>query len=354
MDELKKIKDDFSANVRGIDVKNREVDIIASTPKKDRHGSIIEQNGWELTSFKNNPVILFGHENTPAPFLGGPSINAGMPVAKANPETVMVVDDKLKMRIKFAETPFADTVFNLVQDGFINMVSVGFIPKQTDIIEDEDGNKTPVHKRMELLEVSIVSIPSNDEAQIVRMAKKLNRDVTDIKRVLVDFEKECKSFDVVPEGNVTISAKEYKKLTDYMEQKQPANKAASKVLKKFYDQKGEKAPANEIEAWEKMLEGMDVSEVKSFDDVVKLLEKSIELASKPVETPPEAKETPLQIPITSFKKLQELMQKDLEDVKAEALRKGVPTEDIPALLRKRTRELREEIKNGTSKLLSKL
>ena len=35
---------------------------IASTNSVDRHGEIVDNNGWELKSFKKNPVILWAHD----------------------------------------------------------------------------------------------------------------------------------------------------------------------------------------------------------------------------------------------------------------------------------------------------
>ncbi len=40
---------------------------VASTNSVDRHGEIVDNNGWDLKAFKKNPVILWGHDhNEPA------------------------------------------------------------------------------------------------------------------------------------------------------------------------------------------------------------------------------------------------------------------------------------------------
>ena len=36
---------------------------VASTNSVDRHGEIVDNNGWDLKSFKKNPVILWGHDH---------------------------------------------------------------------------------------------------------------------------------------------------------------------------------------------------------------------------------------------------------------------------------------------------
>src|SRR5271154_2639708 len=42
--------------------KNGSFDVIISTDDTDRSGEIVKQNGWELTNYKNNPIVLWGHD----------------------------------------------------------------------------------------------------------------------------------------------------------------------------------------------------------------------------------------------------------------------------------------------------
>jgi hypothetical protein len=37
-------------------------DVIISTEHTDRSGEIVKQSGWELANFKNNPIVLWGHD----------------------------------------------------------------------------------------------------------------------------------------------------------------------------------------------------------------------------------------------------------------------------------------------------
>jgi hypothetical protein len=50
IEKIRKAKDD-----------NGTFDVIISTEDLDRSGEIVRQNGWELTNYKNNPIVLFGH-----------------------------------------------------------------------------------------------------------------------------------------------------------------------------------------------------------------------------------------------------------------------------------------------------
>jgi HK97 family phage prohead protease len=125
---------------------------IGSTAAVDRVGEVVEQN-WNLENYKKNPVILYGHDQT------------GLPIGKA--VNVAVENGALTFDVKFVPAevyPFAGTVEAMYRDGFLNAVSVGFIP--TDI----DGNTI---KAAELLELSAVPVPANHEALMQRGARKM-------------------------------------------------------------------------------------------------------------------------------------------------------------------------------------
>jgi len=51
IEKIKKAKDD-----------NGTFDVIISTEDLDRSGEIVRQNGWEMTNYKNNPIVLWGHD----------------------------------------------------------------------------------------------------------------------------------------------------------------------------------------------------------------------------------------------------------------------------------------------------
>lgn len=145
-----------------------QFEVIASTGEMDRMGDRINPEGWELRDFKKNPVMLWAHDN----FMP--------PVARA--KKVWVEDKRLKVKGEFAPTPFAQELKILVEQGFLNAVSVGFVP----LMEDEKGQidiegkmyrhaeeeelKSFEEKRLkgegmrfekqELLEVSWVAVPA--------------------------------------------------------------------------------------------------------------------------------------------------------------------------------------------------
>lgn len=133
-------------------VGEREIEFIASTSSVDREGDTIAVDGWDLTAFRRNPVILWAHDYR------------ALPIGRAT--RVAVENGKLITRVQFAtaaEYPFADTVLQLVKGGYLNAVSVGFLPTRWAYNEQRGGVD---FLEQELLEVSVVPVPANAEALV--------------------------------------------------------------------------------------------------------------------------------------------------------------------------------------------
>jgi len=130
----------------------RQYEFIASTADMDRDGEVIDVEGWDLKNFKKNPVIMYAHDYH------------SLPIGKAT--KIGVRDGKLVNNVEFPPEgtyEFADIVERLVNTGYLKAESVGFVPKKW---EDGDGEKSPrrTYTKQELLEISIVPIPSNPRA----------------------------------------------------------------------------------------------------------------------------------------------------------------------------------------------
>ncbi|KKL75637.1 hypothetical protein LCGC14_2052890, partial [marine sediment metagenome] len=87
-----------------------------------------------------------------------------LPIGKA--PKVWLAGGKLKNTVQFPPEgtyEFADIVERLVDTGYLKTESVGFIPQKW---EDGDGDKGPrrTYLKQELLEISIVPVPSNPDA----------------------------------------------------------------------------------------------------------------------------------------------------------------------------------------------
>jgi len=147
----------------------RTITFIASTRAPDRHGSVLDQAEWSLENFRKNPIIGYQHNlygdsmcNAPDP---DDVIGRGVNVKVEGGILILdIVFDRNKEK--------AEKIFRKVQDGFLNAVSVGFIPILNEYGEesrkgDLERGENPDLDYMfgqELLEVSVVNIPSNPEA----------------------------------------------------------------------------------------------------------------------------------------------------------------------------------------------
>lgn len=120
-----------------------------SSGSVDRDNDIVNPDGWDFAEYRKNPIILWAHDAKQ------------LPLAKSARE--WVVDGRVRSVAEFPEKgvhPFADQVFALVGGGFIRGTSVGFRP-----IAAEPRQKGGYHyQRQELMEYSILPIPSNRDA----------------------------------------------------------------------------------------------------------------------------------------------------------------------------------------------
>lgn len=148
---------------------------VASDESKDSHGDIVRAASWDLKRYTSNPIVLFGHDNQ-------------------NPVGVSVKTWKdgtrLMSTIKLAEegtSPFIDTLRKLVAQKIIRSVSVGFKPTVEPLrITDKQGNWLGGFEFVgqELLEISLVSVPSNPNA--LSIAKSANASERDLQRLFIN------------------------------------------------------------------------------------------------------------------------------------------------------------------------
>lgn len=136
-----------------------EYEAVASAFTLDRDGEMIDPKGWKLDNYRKNPVILLGHNYHT------------LPVGRAL--WVKADDSGLKIKFKLATTDTGKEIQKLIDENILSTLSVGFIPK-TWIEPNEEGKSKGVRRiytECELLEVSLVSVPANPDATIVRMVK---------------------------------------------------------------------------------------------------------------------------------------------------------------------------------------
>jgi len=131
----------------------------------DRMGDVIEPSGWQLDQIKSDPPVLFNH-------------NRDQVVGRWT--DIRVKDGKLVGRIVWVKSdkwPMAQYVRDLVREGVLRTVSVGFQPVAREpLTKEADKQHGPFRfKKQVLLECSLVSVPANPNA--LALAKDLPRDV---------------------------------------------------------------------------------------------------------------------------------------------------------------------------------
>ena len=125
---------------------------VISTDEVDHHGDIISALGWQLDTYKNNPVFMWAHD------YARPVIGRAAEVW-SEPHSLMA-------RMEFAPTNFAREIAGLYQAGYQRGVSVGFKPLR---FEERRHSKTGAllglrFLEQELLETSAVPVPANRSA----------------------------------------------------------------------------------------------------------------------------------------------------------------------------------------------
>lgn len=119
----------------------------------DHSDDSIDPKGWSLGIFKRNPVALFSH------------MSWDPPIGRAS--NVSVQNDKLVGDIEFATADvyeFADTIYRLVDGGFLKAVSVGFKPDEWVFTSDKNRPYGIDFKKQTLLEISVCPVPCNPNA----------------------------------------------------------------------------------------------------------------------------------------------------------------------------------------------
>lgn len=131
---------------------------VASDETMDRSGEIVPAEAWDLSNFKKSPRILVDHDYRVEAIVG-----------KA-PNTYMEGKRLITEPVFHEHTELAKTVKKMVEDGFLDTMSVGFLRKS-----DAKGKVSN-----ELMEISFVAVPANPNARMLS--------------VTPDAEKAIKSF----------------------------------------------------------------------------------------------------------------------------------------------------------------
>ncbi len=151
----------------GIEVKldGEGFDWVLSDMTLDRDMERMDPTGWDLKEYRKNPLVMWSHERW-IPAIGVIK-NLKKPKEESGQLTGTVVFDES------GTDPLALMIASKVRAGILTKGSVGFRVKMIEILEDQRDGTRLIHRKQELVEFSIVNLPSNPSAQVQRMAKDL-------------------------------------------------------------------------------------------------------------------------------------------------------------------------------------
>ncbi|MDB5358859.1 MAG: hypothetical protein JWO51_156 [Rhodospirillales bacterium] len=157
---------------------NRQVRAIVSTPDPDRSGDIVVQGGVDLTAYRDNPVVLWGHDQS-------------QPIAKCI--EIGIDSGNLTALVQFppdGDDPLADLIYNRIKNGVINATSIGFIGRDIGAVDpknppqyDADGNNLGGPAKFitcELAEFSFVSVPAVRGALVTERSVSVTIDAAEL------------------------------------------------------------------------------------------------------------------------------------------------------------------------------
>ena len=154
-----------TAYTKEINKEERTIVAWASKAIIDRDKEIIKGNAWDLKAYRKHPIIILSHNYRE---LTNSWVGKTLWIKPS--------EEGLLFKAQFATTGAAKEAYQLVEDTGIAAFSVGFIPKKwedkmiKDMTEEEkemvkgsglgDGDKVRIYTKCELLEISLVSVPS--------------------------------------------------------------------------------------------------------------------------------------------------------------------------------------------------
>ena len=121
----------------------------ANTTDKDRTGDVVLASAWAkgIENFRRNPILLYQHDHN-------------KPVGRIT----NIIVDKKGIFVEASISDSAESLYGiktLIKDGVLKSFSVGFNVKEIDY---DRGSDVYFIKDVELLEISVVSVPANQNS----------------------------------------------------------------------------------------------------------------------------------------------------------------------------------------------
>lgn len=159
-----------TATFKALDDAITKFTAIITTNAVDRDQDVVIPSGMNSKEYESNPVLLYAHD---------PNKPIGKMVTMRRGEKSIDADFVLAPRPETHEGEWLpDTVGALMKFGALKGVSIGYMPLEGGMrkASKEDATKfggavKRVYSKWKLLEVSVVSIPSNQDALINAVSK---------------------------------------------------------------------------------------------------------------------------------------------------------------------------------------
>lgn len=165
----------------------RRVQATISYAAADRLGDVIDLDGLDLTHYRKAPIVLRGHDQK-------------RPIARCR--AIWREGRRLKAQIEFpkpGQSLIADRAWREVEAGLLPAASIGFRAFAAE--PHRDGMR---FTRTELLEISLVTLPSNPACTIERIGElksRRSRYENQPRRVLAALKKMAPSASGAGKGN---------------------------------------------------------------------------------------------------------------------------------------------------------
>lgn len=163
---IAEVRDNDSAS------QTRKITYVLSTSDRDRHNTVLNMDGWELDNYRKNPIVLYAHQSSGKALFTQP-----------DPDNVIGKMENIRLEKTLTGkallgdvifeperiNPKAEKLYQKVKFGSLTRVSVGFMEVGQGKFGTGDeargaANETYYFSGQELLEVSIVDLPSNPNA----------------------------------------------------------------------------------------------------------------------------------------------------------------------------------------------
>ncbi len=157
MTRYTRLAPDIAPNV---DTDSRVIEYTFSDESVGRDGYIVRTDAWQTDNFEANPVFLWMHSDDQPPIGRVFGLHA--------------VGKLLKGSVRYAETDFAETIYQLVKSRFLSATSTSWVPLKGGFERSNDPDIKGTFTAVDLLEISQVNVPALPTALAGARSRGLN------------------------------------------------------------------------------------------------------------------------------------------------------------------------------------